>query len=160
MSFLLIGGHAVNVYGLSRQTGDLDLLIPLTSKGGWLELLGKAGYSKEQDDDRFLRFRSTDLAAWPIDLMLVDDGTFEKLYRDSQEAVLGVATVRVVSARHLVTLKIHALKHYQEHRFLKDYNDILGLLRLDQTNISDEDLRELCVRYADIALFEKILRER
>ena len=159
MPFLLIGGHAVNVYGVSRQTGDVDLVVKLASRERWLELFAKLGYEKGQDDDRFARFMPASLTEWPIDLMFVDDPTFAKLQNESIESEIGPAKVRVVSPRHLATLKIHALKHYQEHRFVKDYTDLLALLRSGRTGISEPELKALCERYATPELFDRLKRD-
>lgn len=159
MPFILIGGHAVNVYGISRQTGDIDLVVPLSSKERWLPLLERLNYKCNQNDDRFARFEAKDIAAWPIDLMFVDDNTFKKLYSQSISDEVGVAKVRVASARHLVTLKLHALKNYQEHRYVKDLNDVLQLLKNSKTGISKTELSELCEKYADSALFDKLVSE-
>ncbi len=156
MPFLIIGGHAINSYGISRQTGDLDLLVPLSAKSRWVELMCKLKYEKGQDDDRFARFRPDSLGAWPIDLMFVNDSTFEKLFSDSVLANFGIAQVRVVSARHLATLKIHALKHLQAHRYARDYSDLVSLLRSGQTTLTEVELRELCQRYANLELFNKL----
>lgn len=136
MPFMVIGGHAINVFGISRQTGDLDLLVQRSAKPRWLDLMSKLLYDKGQDSDNFARFRPNHIAAWPIDLMFVDDTTFGKLADAAVTTLVGAVSVPVASARHLATLKIHALKHFQEHRFAKDYNDLLGLLRSGQTNIS------------------------
>lgn len=57
--------------------------------------------------------------------MLVDAVTFKKFYDHSIMQEVGVADIRVVSREHLALLKIHAMKNYQEHRFLKDFNDLL-----------------------------------
>jgi len=156
MPFMVIGGHAVNAYGISRQTGDLDLVVELSAKELWLELMAKLRYSKGQDDDRFARFRPHSLASWPIDLMFVDDETFGKLLHDSVEMEFGAAQARVVSRRHLATMKIHALKHYQGHRYAKDYSDLISLLRSGKTGITQDELSELCQRYADSNLFHKL----
>lgn len=159
MPFLVIGGHAVNAYGISRQTADIDLVVPLETKSQWLELMSKLKYSKGQNDDRFARFRPESLANWPIDLMFVDGATFSKLYVDAEEVSFGYAIALIVSVRHLIALKIHALKHYQEHRFTKDYLDIVGLLRTQKSGLTDDDLRQLCERYANRELFEKLKRD-
>lgn len=159
LPFLLIGGHAVNAYGIQRQTGDIDLLVRRSDSHEWAELFKKLQYDSIQYDSNFLRYKPDTLAAWPIDLMLVDDTTFLKLFNDSREVNLGVVNVRVVSPRHLATLKIHALKVYQEHRFAKDYNDLLQLLKGECRDISSEDLRDLCLRYATRELFEKIKKD-
>lgn len=102
-----------------------------------------------QLDDHFARYRPALLAGWPIDLMFVDDATFTKLLEQSQE---GPARARVASARHLVALKL-------EHRFAKDWADIVGLLRTGRTGLSVEDLRTLCERYASPDLFVRLKDE-
>ena len=156
MPFLLIGGHAVNAYGISRQTGDLDILVQRDSKSLWIELMKKLHYSIVQDDSRFARFTPDTIAAWPIDLMFVDVSTFQKLFEHSRDIAIGATTVKVVSPKHLVTLKIHALKHYQEHRFVKDYNDLLQLLKMHCQDLDPQDLKDLCLRYADLSLYDRI----
>ena len=106
-----------------------------------------------------MRYKPDTIAAWPVDIMLVEDHTFAKLYNDSRNVSMGVATVKAASPRHLATLKIHALKNYQEDRFARDYNDLLQLLRGECRDISTDDLRDLCVRYADEELYHKILKD-
>lgn len=69
LEMLLIGGHAINFYGLSRQTGDLDLIVKLPQKEEFLEILKMLKYSAEQDDQNFTRFKPAELGQWPIDLM-------------------------------------------------------------------------------------------
>jgi hypothetical protein len=159
MPFLLIGGHAVNAYGVQRQTGDIDLIVKSSQRKAWEDLFVKIRYQSDRSDNRFIRYRPDTIAAWPIDLMLVDDETFSKLYSESRLTDLGVIAVKVVSPQHLITLKLHALKVYQEHRYAKDYNDVIQLLRHTCPQLRDEALRELCVRYADVALYEKLAKD-
>lgn len=156
LPFLLIGGHAVNAYGISRQTGDLDLLVQRAKKDQWTALLVKLHYSPGQNDDRFIKFTPAEIAAWPVDLMLVDDETFAKLIAEAQDVDLGIVSVKAVSPRHLVLLKIHALKHYQEHRYVKDYGDLLQLLRIKCQGLRSGELKELCLKYAGPDLYEKL----
>ncbi|MDZ4786671.1 MAG: hypothetical protein SGJ02_11415 [bacterium] len=61
MPFLLIGGHAVNSYGLRRQTGDLGLLVKRSAKTQWIELMNRLKYSVHQSDDNFAKFPSDSL---------------------------------------------------------------------------------------------------
>ena len=159
LEMLLIGGHAINFYGLSRQTGDLDLIVKLSQKNEFLEILKKLKYTKSQDDNNFTRHKPAELGEWPIDLMYVDDQTFASLYKNSTQGQVGVADIKIVSARHLALLKIHALKHYQAHRFAKDYNDLLFLIRTSKCDFSEEELKELCLKYASLDLYEKLGRD-
>ena len=159
MPFLLIGGHAVNAYGMQRQTGDIDLIVKSSQRREWEELFSKIRYQSDQSDSHFIRYRPDTIAAWPIDLMLVDDGTFGKLHSDARSTDLGVIEVKVVSPKHLIMLKLHALKVYQEHRYARDYNDVIQLLRHACPELRNEALRDLCVRYADVALYEKLEKD-
>lgn len=159
MLFLLIGDHAVNAYGVQRHTGDIDLIVKRSQRKAWEDLFSKIRYQSEQSDDRFIRYRPDTIAAWPIDLMLVDDETFNKLFTDARSIDLGVIAVKVASPQHLVTLKLHALKTYQEHRYAKDYNDVIYLLRHSCPQLRDDALRELCLRYADAALYDTLAKD-
>lgn len=159
LKFLISGGQAINAYGISRQTADLDFIVEKEKKSAWSELLKKIDYISFQDDDRFSRYKPSQIAAWPIDLMYVDSETFEKLYKESKEFKFGASTARAVSARHLVTLKVHALKHYQAHREPKDYGDVLALLKTGQAKFGDEELKGICLKYASLELYDRIKKD-
>ena len=154
MEFLIIGGHAMNSYGLDRHTGDLDLVVPRPSKAAWLKLMELLRYSIGQNTETYARFRPDTIAAWPIDLMYVDVGTFSKMQAASTLADFGAVEAPVAGIAHLVALKIHALKEFQEHRDAKDFSDLLFLVR--KSNISDPELLQLCERYASGKLFKRI----
>ncbi len=159
MPFAVIGGHAVNAYGIARHTADLDLAARSSDRDAWFTLMGKLNYTVGQSDGQFAKFSPGSLAAWPIDFMFVDDDTLSKLLDDSVETTFGAARARVVSARHLATLKIHSLRHFQAHRYAKDLSDLVSLLRSGNTGLSDSDLKDLCVRYADVTLYERLKQE-
>lgn len=156
MPFLVIGGHAVNAWGVSRYTGDLDLMVPLDDEPKWLHLFQILRYEAGQSDDRFARFRARSLDNWPIDLMYVNQSTFSSIYGDANLQEFGEVEVPVASVKHLVFLKIHALKHFQEHRYAKDYSDLVALLNLKDGILSREELKQACLKYADLKLFEKL----
>jgi len=156
LSFMIIGGHAINAYGIHRNTADIDLVVRANDKTRWLEILKLLKYDKGQDDERFARFTPHSLSNWPIDLMFVDEATFLKLSEQAVVKNFGEAEAKVVSARHLATMKIHALKHFQDHRFSKDFSDLMSLLKSGQTGLTDEELKELCIKYAGSELYNKL----
>jgi len=156
--FVLIGGHAINYYGISRQTGDIDLLVRLSDKNKWNNIFLKLHYREIQNDTVFARY-GADVSAWPIDLMYVDDSTFEKIYNDSEDGGVDVAEVKIISTEHLVLLKLHALKRFLPERFNKDYNDLISLLKTDKIKFSKTEFNELCLKYANSELYEKIIKE-
>jgi len=160
VKFIVIGGQAINYYGLSRQTGDLDIVVNASDRDWWSQTFARLKYSLGQNDQHFARYRHQELLGWPIDLMFVDPVTFDKLLRDALPATIGVADVRVISSRHLLLLKLHALRHYQEHRFAKDYNDVLWLIDLPNSCVSDSELRAMCDKYACQAVYERLIDDR
>lgn len=42
--FLLIGGHALNVHGIMRATGDIDIMVEAGDAEFWRGLLERLGY--------------------------------------------------------------------------------------------------------------------
>ena len=159
MPFLVIGGHAINSLGFSRHTGDLDLLVPLRSRPQWQDLLARLRYVEGQSDSKFSRFTPAEIAAWPIDIMYVDDATFQKLQDGAVSRDFGLVMVPVVAPKHLVLLKLHAMKNLQEHRFAKDYGDLLFLLKHPEGKMSKEELRTNCLKYATVELFDSLARD-
>lgn len=156
IKFILIGGHAVNFYGISRQTGDIDLLISRTDKEEWVKLLNQLNYKILQDSDTFARFRPITMTAWPIDLMFTDPVSFEKIWDLSERDQDGIP---IVSLKHLAILKLHALKTFQEERFAKDYTDLTAILRLKKDLFTETELHEVCLKYATSAIYDRLKQD-
>ena len=158
LPFMLIGGQAANYYGISRQTGDIDLLVRSSDKDQWHSFLTRLSYKAGQNSSVFARYRA-DLGTWPIDLMYVDDDTFKKIYDNAKDSDVNVGGVKVISPEHLVMLKLHALKHFQPERFSKDYSDLILLLKTGTAKMTKAELEGLCLKYATSELYEKIISE-
>lgn len=154
MPFLIIGGQAINHYKISRQTGDIDFLVPLKDKTKWQALLKDLSYNEFQSTNNFSRFEYQGYAAWPIDLMYVNDETFIQLNKDSVYGDFGLVQAKVISTEHLIILKIHSLKVFQDYRYAKDYSDLINLLKLYPIN--QDNLMQYCEKYASINLYKKL----
>jgi hypothetical protein len=159
LPFVIIGGHAMSAHGIARQTADIDLLVPNTTHQQWIDLLSKLRYTSFQDDPRFARFKPDTIAAWPIDIMFVDQATFDKIYSESFLAEFGYTTAHVASALHMITLKIHALKYPQEHRSSKDYDDVVKLISKNKNEITITQLEGICLKYATPELFCRLEKD-
>lgn len=154
VTFLVIGGHAVNAHGFPRQTGDIDLLVSSKDRELWINLMGTLKYTQVQEHPVFARFQYSDIAGWPIDLMFVDPPILNELVVDSIEEDFGDCTAKIPSLEHMIALKLHALKQRQDHRENKDLLDIMELL--PKSNIDNEKLRQLCEKYDRIDLYERL----
>jgi hypothetical protein len=158
LQFLVIGGLAVNLYGYSRDTADLDLLIYAGRREPWLDLFSQLGYAVYKDGGSFIQLSSEQHAAWPVDLMLVQEKTFAPMFAASREVDLYGTPSRIPSLDHLIALKLHALKNTRFDRFLKDFMDVENLIRINRLDLKSENIRQLFAKYGTMELYDKVSR--
>ena len=158
LRFLVIGGLAVNLYGYSRDTADLDLLIRVPDRETWLGLFSELGYTIHKDAGVFLQLLPPKQGAWPVDLMLVQEGTFATMFTASHEEDLYGTRSRIPSLEHLIALKLHALKNGRFERFLKDFLDTENLILINGLDIKTENMRQLFAKYGTMELYDKVSR--
>jgi hypothetical protein len=158
LRFLVIGGLAVNLYGYSRDTADLDLLICAGQRGPWLDVFSQLGYAIYNDGGNFIQLASGQHSAWPVDLMLVQEKTFAPMFAASREVDLYGTSSRIPSLDHLIALKLHALKNTRFDRFLKDFLDVENVIRINKLDLKSENIRQLFARYGTIELYDKVSR--
>ena len=156
LRFLVIGGLAINLYGYSRDTADLDFLISQTDRIQWLDLFTRLRYVVFHDGGNFIQLSSTEHTAWPVDLMLVRTETFQPMLDASREVDLYGTNSRIPSLEHLLALKLHVLKNTRMHRFLKDFLDVENLIRINKLDIKSENIRQLFAKYGTLELYEKV----
>lgn len=155
-NFILIGGHALNVHGISRSTGDIDLMVEKDDASFWRELLERLKYEVFHETYSFIQSKPTSLAAWPIDLMLVSRETMTKALTDASSTDVFGPTVPVASIGSLIAMKLHALKYVDAVRALKDQSDLLALLQQAGIPTQSEAFRQLCARYGTMEIYERI----
>lgn len=158
LPFLLVGGHAVISHGFQRSTIDLDLMIRRTDQGTWVDLLKQLGQKQIAEGPTFLQFESIAADCMPVDLMLSDESTFEKLFASSVAAGGNEKMLRTVSLDHLVALKSHAVKFGHAGRVEKDVDDLLGLAKANDLNWNEDRWREIVMKHGTKELYEKLQR--
>jgi len=151
---LLAGGWAVCHHGYSRLTLDVDWVCQRSKQTEALALMEQLGFEK-CSDGMASRFKHRREIAYPfIDLIWVDDESFAKMAEHDDEEV-NQDGVAVVSFRALLAMKLFALKDNAE-RHGKDLLDLRALLAYGKNQISDEEFRLMCERYASPASYESI----
>jgi len=85
----------------------------------------------------------------PVDLMLVDAGTFSKLFAAPHSGVLENQPISVPALPHLIALKLHALRHGHAERQFRDLGDVVELIRVNQVNLASPEYQEILDKYAD-----------
>lgn len=153
---ILIGGFAVNYYKVMRQTADIDLLMAKEDFEKILIFLQRAGYKKDFVQDHFAQLKSTRLSLMDVDLMFVDRETLNKILKESQKIKIAKQELLVPSLFHLIALKLHSIKHNPKIRLTKDLPDIINLIRINELDVQDEKFKELCLKYGDSEIYQKI----
>jgi Nucleotidyl transferase AbiEii toxin, Type IV TA system len=156
LPFLVIGGHAINAYGYSRLTQDVDILINQTHKSDWLTELEVKGFHLYHDGGPFLQMTPPSKCD-PLDLMLVNTITFETLNEGTKLWEISGLNMRVPSLEKLFALKIHVLKQDIPHRGYKDFMDILALADCNAVDLRSDKFRELCEKFGNKKIYERIL---
>jgi hypothetical protein len=157
LPFLIIGGHAVNAYGYSRFTKDLDILANRDQRAGWLTALGENGLALDHDGGSFLQFSAPTGSKWPLDLMLVNPATFAKLRAGAREHPVGAQTFFIPSLDGLFALKFHVLRQQIPGRGYKDLMDILTLAQCNGIDVRSERMKNLCEQFGSPEIYERVI---
>ena len=88
----------------------------------------------------------------PVDLMLVNSRTFEKLSAGATVSEVDGQQIRYPSLLHLIALKLHALRHGLEHRRARDLGDVVELMMINQLNLAAPEFQEILERYGTPAI--------
>jgi hypothetical protein len=150
---LLAGGWAVCFHGYARFTRDVDWVCSRENERKAGELMARLGLSKFTDGmaSRFVMVKDPSFP--PVDLIWVDDETFGKMAA-SENRTGRHGDIPVIDFESLLAMKLHALKD-DAHRQGRDMLDIRSLLKYSPTRISEERLRELCLRFAGPGVYEQ-----
>jgi len=155
LQFLVIGGLAVNFHGYSRDTADLDLLIRQDAREQWLSLFAELGYTVYRDKNAFVQLSPPTEGAWPVDLMMVREPTFRPIFDHGKEVEMYGARVQIPTLEHLLALKLHALKHTNAGRFLKDFLDVENLVKVNKVDLRSNGVRQMFLKYGTMEIYEK-----
>jgi len=111
VSFVLIGGFAVNHYKVTRQTADIDFLITENDFKRILNLLEKEGYKEDYRQKVFSRLITDSDYLVDLDFMFVDEGTLSKIIKEGSQIEIAKQKFIVPSLNHLIALKLHSIKN-------------------------------------------------
>jgi hypothetical protein len=144
--FLVIGGHAVVLHGHLRNTFDLDLLISDSKFAAGRAALVSLGYRTYFQTEAFLQLEAPESLP-PLDLMIVDDRTFDRIQGTASEKVLDGEQIRVPDVLRLIALKLHATQDTNRRTSETDWQDVASLLRKIDQNIEDAELQAIISQY-------------
>lgn len=154
---LLVGGHALQMHGVIRQTLDVDCLVSDELDQVVQAILTGAGYAESARSENFVRYTHAGDAFADVDVLLVDKATFEPMLEEGSAHGLYGEGLRVASVEHLIALKLHAIR-CDPPREARDVADIVELLRRNRPIAGRDRLRGLCERYGPPSIHERIER--
>jgi len=157
LPFLLIGGYAVAAHGHTRPTYDVDFMVLRDQRDQWNQRFQDAGLELYAENRIFAQYGCGE-DEWGLDLMFVDQKTFDEMWAASEEAEFDGATTRVPSLDHVLALKLHALKQALPHRTAKDAGDVEIMLRRNNIDLQTERYKELFLKYGTEEIYETFCR--
>jgi len=154
---LLIGGFAVNHYGYTRNTLDIDFMMPIDRRDAVCRAMQDAGFTNVDSRDNVVFFNKPGHLV-RVDILQVDSETMRKLLHHSVEISRWGQVVKLPALQDLLAMKLFALKQSWDRRVHKDLPDVANLVLVNEVDI-EKILRPLCLQFADNAIYEKILHE-
>jgi hypothetical protein len=152
---IVIGGSAVQSYGMDRMTFDCDCAILDRDEPRLRAALSRLGYVADTPQPTFSRYFHVARLRPVVDAMRTDASTFAKLIAESRWVEILGFKVRVPAPLHLVSMKLHALKQ-QPDRMHKDWPDICHLLDNYRGDWTPAQLKTLADRYASDELADQL----
>lgn len=152
--FLMIGGHAVNHYGYTRATMDVDFMIAAKDVVSVRNIMKTSGFTNVSEGETVIFF-SLPESPLRVDFLPVDTETMEQLLNGAIDVSYGGVPLKVPSLNDLLAMKLFALNSGNPQRKERDFSDVVQLMILNDLK-PEEDLKPLCDRFATKELFTEL----
>lgn len=151
---LLVGGFAVNHYGYTRNTLDVDFMMAGEQLDIVKRVMKESGFTNISVQKNVVFF-SAPGSSMRCDFLQTDKKTMETLLAGACAATVQGHSVRVPTLKDLIAMKIFALSQAVDRRAGKDLPDIAYLTVLNDLDL-ERDIRPLCERYGTKEVFGRI----
>lgn len=156
--FGVVGAVALHAYGITRSTGDLDLVVETSAQPELLGFLDSLGYERLHVSASYSNHVHALPAMGRLDFIYVDADTARALFASGRwmELFPGLR-VLVPKPEHLVAMKVLAMKNDPSRAF-QECADILHLL--DLPGVDANEVRENFARHQLLERFDDIQKAR
>ena len=152
---IMIGGHAVNHYGVIRATQDVDFMIAATAAEEVRRIMLAAGFTKIAVHESVMFFNKP-VSPIRVDFLKVDQDTMKNLLAHAVKApYAGSDEVLVPRLRDLLAMKLFALATGGPKRRDRDFGDIVNLVIENAFDV-EHGLRELANNFADDVVYVEL----
>jgi len=156
LPFLLIGGNAMILLGFARNTIDLDLLVPMARRSAWLDVMRELRFRLYHGSDVFAQFEPGGSGMVSVDLMFVDDSTWERLSAEPLERDVAGHPILIPQPAHLIALKLHAASSPERQRTEADWEDIRQIVHMCGIDCGNPAFREMVLRYGGVEALRRV----
>ena len=157
VDYLLIGGLAVNHYGYTRNTLDVDFMIVGEQLSDVRRVMTEAGFINVEILDTVAFFSVPDEEP-RVDFLRVDRSTMDSLLVDAVQTSVRGHDLRIPSLKSLIAMKVFAFSQNPERRMGKDLLDIAYLAVINNLDM-DSDIRPLCGKFGTQEAYELIRKQ-
>ena len=152
VSYMLIGGFAVNIHGYVRATHDLDVMILADEADSSHAALVALGYTAlDQRADLACYFRGTER----LDVLYARRPISRRLLAQAPEIDIGNLAIPTISAEGLLGLKIQAF--HDDPRRIRDLTDMIELIKLNRQHLNFDEVRDYFRLFDSESILDDIL---
>ncbi|HMO50399.1 MAG TPA: nucleotidyl transferase AbiEii/AbiGii toxin family protein [Kiritimatiellia bacterium] len=152
----MIGGLAVNHYGYSRATADIDFMIVASDAANIRRTMTGYGFVNVDERENVIFFSQPGQPV-RVDFLRVDHNTMMKLLDDAQSVEFQGRLVMVPSVSNLIAMKLFALKQSWDRRMAKDLPDIVTLARIHELD-PEQNIKPLALQFADEFIYQQVVK--
>lgn len=152
---IMIGGHAVNHYGVIRATQDVDFMIAAADADAVQRIMRDAGFTNIAVHETVMFFNQPE-SPLRVDFLKVEQDTMQKLLAHAVTATYaGKDNVLIPQLSDLLAMKLYALTTGGPKRMDKDSSDIVNLVIENQVDV-ETDLKSLCHDFGSEAVYSAL----
>ncbi len=152
--YAVIGGLALQAWGHSRFTRDIDFVVERTARDRVVAFAESLGFESLHVSEGYSNHLHADHDHGRVDFMYVDPVTASRLFAStSRRTIVGEASAPVPAPEHLLAMKAMAMKNAPQ-RVLTDAPDVQFLLRLP--GVDRSAARDYFARHGLLELFDAI----
>jgi hypothetical protein len=129
LRWAVVGGLAMQAYGLSRATQDIDLAVEASARSSIVSFMESLGYETLHASEAFSNHLHSDQRLGRVDFLYIDAQTADRLFATSRRvAGMDERSFVVPTPEHIIAMKVHAAKN-DPSRTLREMADVEHLLR-------------------------------
>ena len=156
MDYGIIGAFALFSYGYTRATQDIDFITRGEKKEKIINYLESLGFETTFSSNAFSNHLHP-VSSVRVDIMYVEGRTADDIFNSTENRLIFKdLELPVVSAEHLVAMKLFAIQNNPERKF-KDFADIKEILK--HTTYNKKTVQEYFKKYGQESYYNEIRGE-